>query len=65
MGHTKEYDKIDKALTRLERGGCAPFNIDWCADRIDWAWKWRRITQKEMEELADRVCILLDNQRRR
>ena len=62
MEHTKEYDRIDKALTRLERGGYAPLNIDWCINRIDWAWKWHKITQEQMETLAERCCALLDKE---
>lgn len=55
-----EYIKIDKALTRLEQGKYATYSVDWCIGRIDWAWKWRKITKEQMEELAERACALLD-----
>lgn len=55
-----EYIKIDKALTRLEQGKYATHSVDWCIDRIDWAWKWRKITKKQMEELAERAYALLN-----
>ena len=60
MEHTKEYIKINKVLTRLEAGQYAVANIHWCTDRVDWAWRWRKITKDEMEELASRCIALLD-----
>lgn len=56
------YADIDKALTRLEQGKYAIHSIDWCISRIDWAWKWRKITKEQMEELSDRCCTLLDTE---
>ena len=35
--------------------------MDWAANRIDWAWKWRKITREEMEELTDRAISIFDN----
>lgn len=54
------YTDIDKALTRLEQDKYAIHSVDWCINRIDWAWKWRKITKEQMEELAGRCCALLD-----
>lgn len=55
-----EYIKIDSALTRLEQGKYAIHSVDWYIGHIDWAWKWRKITKEQMEELAERACALLD-----
>lgn len=49
------YSEIDKALSRLEQFKYPLHSIDWCADRIDWCWKWRKITREQMESLAERV----------
>ena len=56
------YAEIDKHLTRLEQGKYAMHDIDWCIKRVDWAWKWRKITKEQMDELAGRCCVLLDAQ---
>lgn len=54
------YIEIDKELQRYEN--YAPYHIktiDWICNRIDWAWKWKKITKEQMEELTDRVCKYL------
>ena len=56
------YKEIDKALKPYENNKPYPDKtITWICDRIDWAWKWRKITKEEMEELTNRVCICLMN----
>ena len=52
---TEEYKKINFSLKRIENYQYAPQTIEWCADRIAWAWKWRKITEEEMKELTFRV----------
>jgi len=55
------YSEIDKALKSYDE--FKPWHekdIDWITDRIDWCWKFRHITKEQMEELADRVCRILD-----
>lgn len=59
---SKEYIKIDTALRRLETYKYPIHTIEWCADRIDWAWRWRKITHEEMQELCDRVCNFLEQE---
>lgn len=49
------YSEIDKALSRLEQSKYPLHSIDWCANRIDWCWKWKKITREQMESLAERV----------
>lgn len=56
----KYYLEIDKELKSYENhNSYHTKTIDWICNRIDWAWKWRKITEEEMEELTDRVIIVL------
>lgn len=57
-----EYRKIHKHLTRIAQGKYCEVTLDWCADRVDWAWKWRKISQEEMEELASWISRLYDRE---
>lgn len=57
------YAEIDNTLTAIELDKYAPHSLDWCADRVDWCWKWRKITHEQMVELADRVCSCYDAER--
>lgn len=55
------YSEIDKVIKEYEN--YKPYhtrNLDWAADRIDWCWKWRKISKEQMEELADRVSIIYE-----
>ena len=58
----KYYEEINKAILQYEEH--KPYHdksISWICDRIDWCWKWRKITKIEMEELADRICEVMKN----
>lgn len=57
------YAEIVKSLERIENGQYAIHNIEWCADRIVWAWQWRKITADQMTELTERVCAIFDKER--
>lgn len=58
MLHTAEYIKIDKRL-REANHATTSYNMEsilsWCAARVDWAWKWKKITATEKDELCDRI----------
>lgn len=57
----KFYDEIDKALQSYEN--YKPYHtrkIEWISNRICWCWKWRKITKEQMEELCDRVIVVLE-----
>lgn len=62
MNKQKDYYKeIDEVLKRYEEH--KPYfdkSIDWAVNRIDWCYKWRKITEDQMEELADRVVEILN-----
>lgn len=34
--------------------------IEWICNRIDWCWKWRKITKEQMEELTDRIVDVME-----
>lgn len=46
-------------LDQLEKG-LFTGNLDsyWCSEAISWLWKWRKITEKEKDELCERVINL-------
>lgn len=54
------YEKIDRALKQHENFKYCERSLSSIADYIDWAWKWKKISRKEMENAADRVCALYD-----
>lgn len=56
------YQEIDAALKSYEEfKPYHPHKIEWITDRIWWCWKWKKITQKQMEELAIRATNILEN----
>lgn len=57
----KFYNEIDKALKSYEEfRPYHPYKISWISDRISWCWKWKKISQKQMEELADRFIKVME-----
>lgn len=58
------YRQIDNAIKSYEE--CKPsheFKIEWICDRIAWCWKFRHITEEQMEELCDRIIEVMDLRR--
>lgn len=56
----KYYDQIDKALESYET--LKPWHLlslEWISNRIDWCWKWRKISEAEMTQLVDRYIGVL------
>lgn len=58
------YAEIDRRLHDLELGRyteyTAPSIASWVADRISWAWKFRKITEKQMHELTERMITYFE-----
>lgn len=55
------YAEIDKVVSEYEQN--KPWHtkdISWAANRVDWCWKWRKITKEQMEELADRITAIFE-----
>ena len=62
MKNKNYYEEINEVLKSYEdRKSYHTKNMEWVANRIDWAWKWRKITREEMEELTDRAISIFDN----
>lgn len=56
----KYYKQIDEALSSYENN--KPWHdktMDWVCNRIDWCFKWGKITEEEMTELVERAIIIL------
>ena len=54
------YEKIDKVLKQHENGKYTERSIDSICNYIDWAWKWRKITEAQKDEVCDRACAILE-----
>ena len=63
----KEMDyaaQINKAIRQYE--DCEDYrpykqySIDWICNRIDWCWKFRKITKQQMNQFCDRVCEIME-----
>lgn len=53
------YKEIDKALKSYEEN--KPWHLQdmsWISDRIDWCWKWKKITKEQKDELCERTISL-------
>ena len=57
------YQKIDKALKQHENYKYYERSLESIADYIDWAWKWKKITEKEKDDVVERICILYEKDR--
>lgn len=56
----KFYLQVDAALKSYEENKpYHPHRMDWIINRIDWCWKWRKITKEQMEELVDRATAVM------
>jgi len=49
------YEKIDRALKQHEQHKYAERSMESIGSYLDWAWKWRKITEEQKDELVDRV----------
>ena len=36
--------------------------IEWICNRIDWCWKWRKISEEKMQEFADRIIKVMESE---
>jgi len=57
----KFYQEIDKVLKEYET--CKSYHakdIFWACNRIDWCWRFKKITEEQMEELADRAVAIME-----
>lgn len=55
------YKMLDDILKEHENYHPLPHqDMDWVANRIDWCWRFRKITKEQMEELADRATKIFE-----
>ena len=60
----KYSEQIEKALWSYENyKPYHPHSIEWICNRIEWCWKWKKISQKQMENFADRIVKIMDEER--
>lgn len=60
MGLKDYYKEIDDSLRAIENYSYTIHDIDWICNRIDWCWKWRKITEEQKEELCNRAIAILN-----
>lgn len=36
--------------------------IEWICNRIDWCWKWRKISKERMNEFIDRIIKVMESE---
>ena len=56
------YQKIDRVLKQHENHKYYERSLESIASYIDWAWKWRKISEKEKDEVCDRICALYNKE---
>lgn len=58
----KDYSaQLNTALTEYEnRRPYKQYSIDWICDRIDWCWKWKKITEKEKDSFCERIVKVME-----
>ena len=57
------YDEIDRDLSRYEGRDITGYElvrVFKICDRIEWCWKFRKITENQFNDLTSRMCTLLD-----
>lgn len=56
------YREIDSRLRACEisQTRYTYYELSKIADRIDWCWRFRKITRAQMEELADRCSVAFE-----
>ena len=56
------YNEINKAISEYENHHPYPTkSTSWIANRIDWCWRFRKISESELEELANRMTNIFKN----
>ncbi len=55
------YKEIDKAIQSYEEHkSWHDKSIDWICNRIDWCNRWRKLDDKKIDELANRITAVLE-----
>lgn len=59
QSENKEYFKLDKAIRDYEEFHYPEHKISWITNRISWAWKFRKISEKEKDSLIERIINIM------
>lgn len=57
------YEQINNAIKSYE--DCKPYHkysIEWITDRIDWCWKFRKISSEQLTELSNRIINIMNGE---
>ena len=54
------YKELDSCLTAYENHGKYWRSLEWCASKISWCYKWKKLPIKQIHSLADRATKLFD-----
>ena len=57
----KYETQIEKAISEYENYPYRTHSMDWIINRIDWCWKWRKISTQKKDEFCNRVITILEN----
>ena len=54
------YKELDDCLSGYETRGHYYRALEWCANKIDWCYKWKKLPIEQIHSLADRVTTLFN-----
>ena len=56
------YHLLIDTIEKYENFKYVPSNLNfgWCCDTITWLWKWKKISEEEMESLCDRMVVIMN-----
>ena len=58
----KDYEQINKALQDYEHGKCwHDKSNEWI---YNWCCEWEKIPEEQKNELVDRICKVMENERK-
>lgn len=63
MNIKKLVFELEKSIDRLEKGLYPLHNSSWCANRINWLYKFRYISKEQMQNFCDRMMEVFKNER--
>ncbi len=61
MTNKDYYIQLDNAIKSYEEyKPYHQYDTEWICNRIEWCWKWKHITEQEMEKFVDRICKVME-----
>lgn len=54
------YKIISDNIDRVENYKTHEHTLSWCADKVDWLAKWRKLPKEKTDELADKIASLFE-----